>query len=136
MSNQYAACRYCGQAIQICAAELTAAEMEESATLSCNCDEAKAYQETLGEISNAKALVVELFGDSAVEYGFKPLAKEKVIDFLNDVIEMVGFRRIHSATVQIFGGVKAKVSRSASGKIYVERAESAKQKLEADDCIR
>ncbi|RKI94322.1 hypothetical protein D7V94_01910 [Parablautia intestinalis] len=62
-------CRFCGQSVIVeNGAEMTAPQLEESATMLCGCDEAIKYQQEKNRRSVAKQRINELFGEDAGEY--------------------------------------------------------------------
>lgn len=61
-----AACRFCGQQHIIeNGSDMTEPQLEECATMHCNCDDAKVYQETANRRGTAKQRAKELFGENA-----------------------------------------------------------------------
>lgn len=61
-----AKCRFCGQMTQIEAdEELTAAQAEEQATMTCNCPDAVEYQKEKQRKEKAMQNVAALFGEAA-----------------------------------------------------------------------
>lgn len=63
------ACRFCGQNIIVeDGAGMTAPQLEEAATMRCECDKAREYQESANRRTVAKQRVNELFGENAGEY--------------------------------------------------------------------
>lgn len=61
-----AKCRFCGQMTQIEAdEELTAAQAEEQATMTCNCTDAVEYQKEKQRKEKAMQNVAALFGEAA-----------------------------------------------------------------------
>lgn len=105
-----AKCRFCGQMTQIEAdEELTAAQAEEQATMTCNCTDAVEYQKEKQRKEKAMQNVAALFGEAAVEE-----------------IYTGGLAKV---TLNLRGGVKASISQNSKGEINVERTETKKQKL-------
>lgn len=131
-------CRFCGAAIPVPLdkREMFPDEKTEYATLHCKCDKALEYQaevkaakERAETLSRAHERIENLFGGGAEEYGFIPVA-EKIKTFLNDLCVMLYDREIKDATVNVGGGVKAKIARTAKGKISVQRSQTATFKQE------
>ena len=52
---------------------------------------------------------------------------------MREIVEQVAYWKMYSASLHIANGVKAKISRTASGKIKIESSETKKQALEVED---
>jgi len=122
------ACRFCGQANinGLFDKNISLEDAEEQATLKCNCCEAEIYQ----KITSAKNNINILFGKGSEEYGMKPTESEKVIEHMNQVVELIADETILNATIQITARTKAKFSLTAKGAIKIERSETKKYQLE------
>ena len=69
-----AKCRFCGQMTQIEAdEELTAAQAEEQATMTCNCTDAVEYQKEKQRKEKAMQNVAVLFGEAATPVSYTHL---------------------------------------------------------------
>ena len=112
-----AKCRFCGQMTQIEAdEELTAAQAEEQATMTCNCTDAVEYQKEKQRKEKAMQNVAALFG-------------EGIVKILKAAVEEIYTGGLAKVTLNLRGGVKASISQNSKGEINVERTETKKQKL-------
>ena len=69
MAAAQGTCRFCGQQILVEDGEgMTEPQRDECATLHCECDDAKVYQESALRRDTAKRRVDELFGEGAGEH--------------------------------------------------------------------
>ena len=69
MAAAQGTCRFCGQQILVEDGEgMTEPQRDECATLHCECDDAKVYQEAALRRDTAKRRVDELFGEGAGEH--------------------------------------------------------------------
>lgn len=67
--NKTGACRFCGQSVIVeGGAGMTEPQIEEAATMRCECEKALEYQESANRRTAAKQRVNELFGEGAGEY--------------------------------------------------------------------
>lgn len=98
----------------------------------CNCDGAQREQKIQSQIQRATDTIYELFGPDCTENGYIPIADES-IKLMREIVEQVAYWKMYSASLHIANGVKAKISRTASGKIKIERSETKKQSLEVED---
>lgn len=122
-----AACRFCGQMIQIDTEEkLAQPQATEQATMTCNCSEAVEYQKEKQRKERAMKNVSALFGeDAAVE----KRAGDGIVEILKAAVEEIYTGGLAKVTLNLRGGVKASVSQNSKGEINVERTETKKQKL-------
>ena len=112
------ACRFCGQQHMIeNSEEMTDPQLEECATLHCECDEAKVYQEAAQRREKAKQRVDELFGEGAGNYS----QPEAVISTIKGVIDLVCDKRAKNMTITIRTGLKCRIMQMAKDKIKVVR---------------
>ena len=115
------ACRFCGQSIIVeGGADMTAPQLEEAATMACECEKAMAYKETKTRRETAKQRVEELFGDASEEK--QPEAVRKII---LDVVDSICDKKMKSATITVREGLKCRVMQMAKDKIKVVREMSA-----------
>lgn len=122
-----AACRFCGQMIQLegdC--ELTQQQAEERATMMCQCSEADEYQKEKQRKEKALKNVSLLFGEDAPQ---EKRNGEGIVDILRAAVEEIYSGGLAKVTLNMRGGVKASISQNSKGEINVERTETKKQKL-------
>lgn len=98
----------------------------------CNCDGAQRERKIQSQIRRATDTIYELFGPDCTENGYIPIADES-IKLMREIVEQVAYWKMYSASLHIANGLKAKISRTASGKIKIERSETKKQSLEVED---
>ena len=122
-----AKCRFCGQMTQIEAdEELTAAQAEEQATMTCNCTDAVEYQKEKQRKEKAMQNVAALFGEAAAP---DKRCGEGIVKILKAAVEEIYTGGLAKVTLNLRGGVKASISQNSKGEINVERTETKKQKL-------
>ncbi len=85
------------------------------------------------QIDDARDRIQQLFGTGAAELSFAPIDEREPVALLDNLVELVARRFISSATVQIRGYCRAKVSLTGKGKIKVERSEAHVYHLEAGE---
>lgn len=114
-----AKCRFCGQMTQIEAdEELTAAQAEEQATMTCNCTDAVEYQK-----EKAMQNVATLFGEATTP---DKRCGEGIVKILKAAVEEIYTGGLAKVTLNLRGGVKASISQNSKGEINVERTETKK----------
>lgn len=112
------ACRFCGQSIIVeDGAEMTAPQLEEAATMLCECDKAREYQESANRRTVAKQRVGELFGEGAGEYR-QPDAVQQI---LLNTIDAICDKKMKSTVVTIRTGLRCRIMQMAKDKIKVVR---------------
>lgn len=112
------ACRFCGQSIIVeDGAEMTAPQLEEAATMLCECDKAREYQESANRRTVAKQRVGELFGEGAGEYK----QPEAVQSILLNAIDAICDKKMKSTVVTIRTGLRCRIMQMAKDKIKVVR---------------
>ena len=122
-----AKCRFCGQMTQIeTDEELTAAQVEEQSTMTCNCTEAVEYQKEKQRKEKAIMNVSTLFGENATQ---DKRCAESIVNILKAAVEEIYTGGLAKVTLNLRGGGKASISQNAKGEINVERTETKKQKL-------
>jgi hypothetical protein len=126
------ACRHCGQ-LQEVGPHPSQKDADETAAEVCSCPNARIERRVTEQIADANDRVNRLFGETAEELGFKPIAEKGPVELLDNVVELIARRLISSATVQIRGQCKAKISLTTKGKIKVERSETRSCGLEAGE---
>lgn len=121
-------CRYCGQ-IQEVGPHPSQAAADETASEVCNCPDARRERRVFEQTADACERVQRLFGDEAVNLGFKPI-NDDAIHLLEHVVEMIARGPISSASINVRGQCKAKFSVTSKGKIKVSRSETRSCDLE------
>lgn len=123
----YAACRFCGQMIQIGDDfGLTQPQAEEKATMMCKCSGAADYQKERLRKEKALKNVSALFGEDAAP---EKRTNEGIVNVLKASVEEIYSGGLAKVTLNLRGGIKAAVSQNSKGEINVERTETKKQKL-------
>lgn len=121
-----AACRFCGQLVQMeFEKEITGPQAEETATMKCDCYQAKEYQMQILRKKKAKRNIERLFGENAM--GVKINGKTR--NLLMVAADEICNENIRKIALDLPGGIKALVSKGKKGEINVERIETRKQKL-------
>lgn len=111
-------CRFCGQSVIIDGgASMTEPQLEEAATMRCECEKATEYQESANRRTVAKQRVGELFGEEAGQFK----QPEEVQEIILNAVDTICDKKMKAAVVTIRKGLKAKVSRMANDKIKVTR---------------
>ena len=124
------ACKYCGQ---IGTAEREYASQEDAdyeATYNYSCYQAKQERGIRKRIQDARDRVNQLFLSGCESYGFKPIADERVIELLYDIVEDTARSRIRGGTVSLAGGGTCSIGVTSKAAISVKRAETRAYKLE------
>lgn len=112
------ACRFCGQSVIVeDGAEMTAPQLEEAATMLCECDKAREYQESANRRTVTKQRVGELFGEGAGEYR-QPDAVQQI---LLNTVDAICDKKMKSAVVTIRTGLCCRIMQMAKDKIKVVR---------------
>lgn len=125
-------CRYCGQVAEV-GPHPSPKAADETASEVCSCAEAR-HERRVGElVGEALDRVNQLFGEPAEELGFAPLAENGSLELLGRVVELIARRAISSATIQVRGACRAKLSFTTKGKIKVTRSETRSYDLEAGE---
>ena len=73
------------------------------------------------------------FGERAEELGFVPLADAPAVELLEQIAALIATGPISSATINVRGRCKAKLTVSTKGKIKVSRSEVKSCDLEAGE---
>ena len=99
-----AKCRFCGQMTQIeTDEELTAAQVEEQATMTCNCTEAVEYQKEKQRKEKAIMNVSTLFGENATQ---DKRCAESIVNILKAAVEEIYTGGLAKVTLNLRGGAK------------------------------
>lgn len=107
-----AKCRFCGQMTQIEAdEELTAAQAEEQATMTCNCTDAVEYQKEKQRKEKAMQNVAALFGEAATP---DKRCGEGIVKILKAAVEEIYTGGLAKVTLNLRGGVKASISQNSN----------------------
>lgn len=109
------ACPYCGQFINLESPVDTELEAAQAAAEGCSCVGARRERETVQRIETA--------------YGFKPISAVEPIELLKDIAVLVARGVISSATMNVSGQCRAKISLTSKGEIKVERSEARSLQL-------
>lgn len=123
------ACPYCGQFINLESPVDTELEAAQAAAEGCSCVGARRERETVQRIETAHDRINSLFGEKATEYGFKPISAVEPIELLKDIAVLVARGVISSATMNVSGQCRAKISLTSKGEIKVERSEARSLQL-------
>lgn len=112
------ACRFCGQN-QIIAdgGDMTEPQLEESATMQCECEQAMAYKESVNRRQTAKQRANELFGENAGDMK-QPEAVQAII--LN-AVDAICDKKMKSTVITIRTGLRCRIMQMAKDKIKVVR---------------
>lgn len=111
-------CRYCCQTRIIKgSADMTEEEITEMATMSCECEGAKAYSARKQRLEKAKKCVDELFGEGAGGFA----QSGEVTQFMKNGIDAINNGDMRSLTVNLNEGLKCKIMTTTDGKIKVLR---------------
>lgn len=112
------ACRFCGQSVIVNGgADMTAPQLEEAATMQCECEKALAYREAANRRSMAKQRVNELFGDAAGDYKQPEVVQQIVLNAVDAICD----KKMKAATITIRTGLRCRIMQMAKDKIKVVR---------------
>lgn len=126
-------CKHCGQMIELGGGYATQEDADAAAEELCDCPTASIARRKRAQVEAAKGKVRQLFGEGAEELGFRPLAGEGAVDLLERAVELIALGPISSATFNVRGQCKAKLTVSTKGKIKVSRSEVNSCDLEAGE---
>lgn len=122
------ACRFCGQMATLEAPETWSDEdIDELAVENCKCGRAGIYAGKKKRKERAKKAILDQFG----MYLERGAIDETTMDLLSAVTDQVVEDKIQAGTIDIGGGLKAKISTTAKGTIKVEKVKTEKEKREA-----
>ena len=127
------ACKYCGQTAELGQAYDTQEAADEAASELCECTSATIARRRAAQVEDAKDRVRQLFGERAEELGFVPLADAPAVELLEQIAALIATGPISSATINVRGRCKAKLTVSTKGKIKVSRSEVKSCDLEAGE---
>lgn len=121
-------CRFCGQIAGIeVPAEWDEDMCNEAVTELCDCGEAEIYTGRKKRKEKAAKAIEDQFGTAAGGDRVEDPVKQLLFEIADMAIEEV----INSATVDIGGGVKAKIAVTAKGTVKVEKTKTEKKAQEA-----
>lgn len=127
MEGKTGTCRFCGQQLIINGSkDMTAPQLEEAATMQCDCDDAKAYQETAQRREKAKQRVKELFGEGAQNYR----QPEVMLEAMFKAVDMICDKQAKQFVFTIRTGLKCRIMQMAKDKIKVVREVSSNESFE------
>ena len=120
-SGKTGTCRFCGQQLIVHGSEdMTAPQLEEAATMQCDCDDAKAYQETAQRRDKAKQRVKELFGEGAQNYR----QPDVMLETMFKAVDMICDKQAKQFVFTIRTGLKCRIMQMAKDKIKIVRETS------------
>lgn len=121
-------CRFCGQIRGLEVPEEWDEDMcNEVATELCDCVEAEIYTRGIKRKEKAAEAIENQFGVAAGRDQVEDSVKKLLLRIADMAIEEI----INSATIDIGGGVKAKIAVTAKGSVKVERTKTEKKAQEA-----
>ena len=109
----FGTCRYCGQVVNLDYEEETQAEADIAASEKCECYDARHERNLRKQITTAQNRIRKIFGDDAAKLGFAPIAAEEPLQLLNAIAEQTARGFITSATINVRGLCKAKITMTA-----------------------
>ena len=126
-SGKTGTCRFCGQQLIVHGSEeMTAPQLEEAATMQCDCDDAKAYQETAQRRDKAKQRVKELFGEGAQNYR----QPDVMLEVMFKAVDMICDKQAKQFVFTIRTGLRCRIMQMAKDKIKVVREVSSNESFE------
>lgn len=126
-SGKTGTCRFCGQQLIVHGSEeMTAPQLEEAATMQCDCDDAKAYQETAQRRDKAKQRVKELFGEGAQNYR----QPDVMLETMFKAVDMICDKQAKQFVFTIRTGLRCRIMQMAKDKIKVVREVSSNESFE------
>lgn len=96
---------------------MTEPQRDECATLHCECDDAKVYQEAALRRDTTKRRVDELFGEGAGEHR----QPDEVIGEIKSAVDLICDKKAKNMTLTIRTGLKCRIMQMAKDKIKVVR---------------
>ena len=112
------ACRFCGQSVIIeDGAEMTAPQLEEAATMRCECEKALEYQESANRRTLAKQRVNELFGEGAGEFRQPDMVQAIMLNAVDAICD----KKMKNAVITVRTGLRCRIMQMAKDKIKVVR---------------
>lgn len=121
-------CRFCGQIRGLEVPEEWDEDMcNEVATELCDCVEAEIYTRGKKRKEKAAEAIENQFGRAAG----RDQVEDPVKQLLLQIVDMAIEEKINSGTIDIGGGVKAKITVTTKGPVKVERIKTEKKAQEA-----
>ena len=121
-------CRFCGQmGTHKALEEWGREEIDELATETCECADARSYKHKKGQIERANARIELLFGKDNKSV----TVPCEAVDLLRKAIYPVCEGSIQSITVDIGNGIKGKINITSKGNIKVARTKTDTSVYEA-----
>lgn len=105
---------------------MTAPQLEEAVTMRCDCDDAKAYQETAQRRDKAKQRVKELFGEGAQNYR----QPDVMLETMYKAVDMICDKQAKQFVFTIRTGLRCRIMQMAKDKIKVVREVSSNESFE------
>ena len=125
--EQMGKCRFCGQqTILQHEEEMTEPQRDECATMHCECDAAKEYQQTANRRQIAKQRINELFGEGAGANAQPP----EVIEILHKCVDLICYKDMKQVAFTIRTGLRCRIMEMAKDKIKVVREVSEVENFE------
>lgn len=121
MSNKtiYAPCRFCGQIMTLeVNRAMTDEEEVELASIECNCKAGDTYRTLIAKRQVANENIEVLFG-----------RENDIVEIMKAAVSSMCTDKLESITLNLAGGVKAKVTKNSKGEFSVERSDTEKKKL-------
>lgn len=130
MNGYIGICRFCGQSVALDREYETEDAANIAASETCDCPGAKTERATQKQIEAGEHRVRQVFGDEAERLGFRPVDSPEPIELMDKVVALIARGFISSATINIRGHGRAKLSITSKEKIKVERSETRSFQLE------
>ncbi|MBU9728286.1 hypothetical protein [Diplocloster modestus] len=119
--KQVGMCRFCGQTHMIQTEDKwTDPQLEEEATRICECDEAKAYQDSVTKKERTKKRIDELCGEGAGSN----FIHADIADGLKKFADYICDKRVKEISVTVTSGEKVKIKMLAKDKVKIERSKT------------
>lgn len=113
-----AACRYCGQVMDVeIVINWGPEEAETVATELCQCAEARIYSRKMQSRANAKKRIKQLFCDDTISDSMH----KDISLFLASVVDAVADNIVEKTSCDIGNGIRAVVAKTSKGNIKVQR---------------
>ena len=98
----------------------------------CDCKDARRARKIADQISRASLAIRDIFGTKCTAKGYTPVADEH-IELMDNIAALIANHKIHTASLTLISGTKAKLTRGAKGAIKVERSETKKSSTEVEE---
>lgn len=117
-------CRYCGQ-VRTVFVETEIEDMDEYATLNCDCAEATARRNYIARVDKLDDKINVLFGNLSPE----PVCPQ-IVELLKSAARACSSNALRSVSLNIDGKIKAKVTLTGNDTVKVERKDTNTYSLE------